>query len=105
MADPEGPDRALVTAVDFLGGLDGVVAAAGIVDTVHRAARFPREAWDRDIAVNLTAHFLVAQAAYPPMREGGGGRVVFVSSAASRAAGLRRGPAALRRSRLVGLQL
>ena len=70
-----------------LGGLDAVVANAGVVDTIHRADRFPAEAWRSDLDANLTGQFLVAQAAWPALleaaRAGGAPALVFVSSASA----------------------
>jgi 3-oxoacyl-[acyl-carrier protein] reductase len=40
-------------------------------------------AWDHDMAVNLRAPFLLAQAVAPHMREQGFGRIVFLSSVAA----------------------
>lgn len=72
---------------EALGGLDALVALAGVVDTIHRADRFPPEAWRADVDANLTGQFLVAQAAWPALREsarsGGRPAVVFVSSASA----------------------
>jgi NAD(P)-dependent dehydrogenase (short-subunit alcohol dehydrogenase family) len=67
--------------VEELGGCDAVVANAGIVDTIHRAERFPQEAWEKDIETNLGGAFNVVRAAFEPLRESGDGRVVVVSSA------------------------
>jgi 3-oxoacyl-[acyl-carrier protein] reductase len=71
-------------AVERLGGCDGLVANAGLVDTLGRAFRFDRSAWQRDLDVNLTGAFRVAQSAYPALRKAGDGRVIFVSSIAAR---------------------
>jgi 3-oxoacyl-[acyl-carrier protein] reductase len=78
-------DRAAVAegvaeAVTALGGCDAVIANAGIVDTVHRAERFPEEDWRRDLETNLYGAFYVAQAAFPALAASGDGRVVVVSS-------------------------
>src|SRR5690606_37827727 len=42
---------------------------------------FPREQWDRIIAINLSAAFHTTAAALPLMRRAGWGRVVNISSA------------------------
>ncbi len=81
-------DRAAVDAgvgklVDELGGCDAVVANAGVVDTIHRAERFPDEDWDKDIETNLTGPFNVIRAAFGALRESGDGRVVVISSASA----------------------
>jgi 3-oxoacyl-[acyl-carrier protein] reductase len=81
-------DRAAVRAgvaqaVSELRGCDAVVAAAGIVDTIHRAERFSEEDWRQDLEANLYGAFYVVQAAFEALAESGDGRVVFISSAAA----------------------
>jgi 3-oxoacyl-[acyl-carrier protein] reductase len=81
-------DRAAVDAgtgalVDRLGGCDAVVANAGVVDTIHRAERFPDADWQTDLQTNLTGQFNVIRALFEPLRESGDGRVVVTSSASS----------------------
>jgi NAD(P)-dependent dehydrogenase (short-subunit alcohol dehydrogenase family) len=81
-------DRAAVQAgvadvIAELGGCDAVVANAGIVDTIHRAERFPEEDWRKDIEVNLYGAFHVAQAAFEALVASGDARIVLVSSVAA----------------------
>jgi NAD(P)-dependent dehydrogenase (short-subunit alcohol dehydrogenase family) len=81
-------DRAAVDAgvaklIDGLGGCDAVVANAGVVDTIHRAERFPGDEWDKDIATNLTGPFNVIRAAFEALAQSGDGRVVVISSASA----------------------
>jgi NAD(P)-dependent dehydrogenase (short-subunit alcohol dehydrogenase family) len=81
-------DRAAVDAgvselVARLGGCDAVVANAGVVDTLHRAERFPEAEWDKDVKTNLTGAFNVVRAAFEPLRDSGDGRIVVLSSASS----------------------
>jgi 3-oxoacyl-[acyl-carrier protein] reductase len=88
MAEFDVRDRAAVAggvaeAVTALGGCDAVIANAGIVDTVHRAERFPEEDWSKDLETNLYGAFYVAQAAFPALAASGDGRVVVVSSVAA----------------------
>lgn len=46
---------------------------------------FPEEAWDRTIAVNLTAPFLICKAVVPQMiKRGEGGKVINISSRAGK---------------------
>jgi NAD(P)-dependent dehydrogenase (short-subunit alcohol dehydrogenase family) len=70
-------------AISALGGCDAVVANAGVVDTIHRAERFPEEAWRKDIETNLYGAFHVVQAAHPALAASGDGRVVLISSVAA----------------------
>ena len=79
--------RGVEEVAQGLGGLDAVVANAGVVDTIHRADRFPTDEWEGDLGANLTGQFLLARAAYPQLRasarEGGAPAIVFVSSASA----------------------
>ena len=80
--------RALVSQTESeLGHVDILVANAG---TGPRAALegIDVEAWDRVMAVNLRAPFLLAQAVTPGMRERGFGRIVLMSSVAAFTGGI-----------------
>ena len=82
MADPDVPRRIAAQASERLGPVDVLVANAGTgirmdLDDVDVAA------WDHDMAVNLRAPFLLAQAVAPHMREQRFGRIVFLSSVAA----------------------
>ena len=81
-------DRAAVEAgvaelVERLGGCDAVVANAGVVDTIHRAERFPEDEWRKDLETNLSGQFNVVQAAFGALTASGDGRVVLISSASA----------------------
>ncbi|HEY4020652.1 MAG TPA: SDR family NAD(P)-dependent oxidoreductase [Pseudonocardiaceae bacterium] len=82
LADAEETRRIVAEAAELLGGLDAVIGAAGIVDTLHRAATFPIDAFRRDVEVNLLAQFTVAQAALPALSASQRPAIVFVSSLA-----------------------
>ena len=82
LADPDVPRRIVAQACERLGPVDVLVANAGSgmrmdLDDVDVAA------WDYDMAVNLRAPFLLAQAVAPHMREQRFGRIVFLSSVAA----------------------
>ncbi|MCE7002471.1 SDR family oxidoreductase [Kibdelosporangium philippinense] len=82
LADDTAAANAVAEAVERLGGLDALVGVAGKVDTLHRADRFPVDAFRADVDANLSAQFFVAQAAFPHLR--GHGTIVFFSSLAAR---------------------
>jgi 3-oxoacyl-[acyl-carrier protein] reductase len=81
--DRNAVDTGVAALTERLGGCDAVVANAGVVDTIHRAERFPDADWRNDLETNLTGQFNVVQAAFAPLRESGDGRVVVVSSASA----------------------
>ncbi len=66
-----------------LGGCDAVVACAGVVDTIHRAERFPESEWQKDLETNLTGTFTLLRALFQPLRDSGDARIVVVSSASA----------------------
>jgi 2-keto-3-deoxy-L-fuconate dehydrogenase len=74
---------ALTAAVDeaavALGGLDVVVAAAGVAGRGTAADTDPAE-WDRVLAINLRGVYLTARAAIPHLRQEGGGAIVNIAS-------------------------
>jgi NAD(P)-dependent dehydrogenase (short-subunit alcohol dehydrogenase family) len=74
---------AVASLAEQLGGCDAVVANAGVVDTIHRAERFPEEDWRNDLETNLTGQFNVVQAAFESLADSGDGRVVLISSASA----------------------
>jgi NAD(P)-dependent dehydrogenase (short-subunit alcohol dehydrogenase family) len=76
-------DAGVAALARQLGRCDAVVANAGVVDTIHRAERFPEAEWDMDLETNLTGQFNVIRAAFQSLRESGDGRVVLVSSASA----------------------
>ena len=81
--DREAVDAGVAAAVERLGGCDAVVANAGVVDTIHRAERFPEEGWRLDLDTNLSGVFHVVRAAFEALRAVGDARVVVVSSASA----------------------
>lgn len=83
VTDPAGLRAGVEAIVAELGGLDGVVGNAGITDTIHRAERFGLDAWNRDLQANLTGQLLLAQAAFPALRDAPAGALVLISSVAA----------------------
>ncbi len=60
-----------------------LVNAAG-TDVPGTVEELDVEGWDRTLSVNLRAPFLLSKAAFPHMREAGGGTIVNVSSVAGK---------------------
>jgi 3-oxoacyl-[acyl-carrier protein] reductase len=81
--DRAAVEAGVAEAITTLGGCDAVIANAGIVDTIHRAERFPEDDWRKDLETNLSGAFYVAQAAFPALAASGDGRIVVISSVAA----------------------
>ncbi len=77
--DPAHAAAAVATAIDTFGGLDVVVAGAGI-DLGGPAGDVDDDAWRRTLEVNLTGPLVVVRAALPALLERGGGSIILVSS-------------------------
>jgi 3-oxoacyl-[acyl-carrier protein] reductase len=77
-------DRAAVNAVvaragEALGGIDGVINAAGILVTKLFDELDP-ESWDRMLAVNLTGPYNIVRAALPMLRAAPSATIVNIAS-------------------------
>lgn len=83
LADAGDIERAVQQVKAELGGVDVLVNAAG-TDVPGAVADLDVDDWDRVIAVNLRASFLLAKAVWPDMLARGGGTIVNVSSVAGR---------------------
>ena len=75
----EGNATAIEAARERFGRLDAVIANAGF-QHVAPVEEFPEDRWDAMIALLLTSPFLLARAAWPPLRESGDGRYVAIAS-------------------------
>jgi 3-oxoacyl-[acyl-carrier protein] reductase len=74
-------DAIVAQAVDQLGGIDIVIANAGIARKVS-LEDLDDEAWDTVVDVNLNGVWRCFRAALPHMRRGGFGRLIATSSVA-----------------------
>ena len=81
-------ERAVQATAEAFGGLDVLVAAAGI-SRRHSVVETTDEEWEEVLAINLTAVFRCCRAAIPPLRARGGGAIVIVASAWGLVAGPR----------------
>jgi len=88
LGDPQAPGRIVGEVEERLGGVDVLVANAGIASAPTGILEVALEDWQRMLAVNLTAPFLLAQRVFPGMLERGFGRIVFLSSVAAYTGGL-----------------
>jgi NAD(P)-dependent dehydrogenase (short-subunit alcohol dehydrogenase family) len=87
-ADPRHATEAVDAAVDAYGGLDIVVANAG-VGFGGSLEEVSDEHWRATLETNLTGAMMLSRAAIPHLRARGGGAVVLVASVS----GLRASPA------------
>ena len=87
-ADPQAATQLLEAVVGRWGRVDFLINNAG-VEPHNPILQFSLEDWHRTLAVNLTAPFLLSQAAGRVMKAQGGGVIVNIASIAGRAFGLR----------------
>lgn len=82
VTDEASVAAAVGAAVDAFGGLDGVVAAAGIAraSDTHLTSL---EEWELVLRINLTGTFLTIKHAIPHLVAAGGGAIVTIGSVAS----------------------
>jgi glucose 1-dehydrogenase len=80
VSDPSQVQKLVDQTVSSFGQLDILVNNAGI-EFKHPFLEFPFDLWQKVIAVDLTGPWLVAQAAARQMvKQGGGGRIINISS-------------------------
>jgi 3-oxoacyl-[acyl-carrier protein] reductase len=88
LAEPSVASAFVDAAEEGLGPVDVLVANAGINAKPTGVGGIALEAWDRLMAVNLRAPFLLAQRVAGAMAQRGFGRIVFVSSVAAYTGGI-----------------
>ena len=79
VSDRRSVDEATAEAVSRLGGLDGLVHAAGIAPGAPAAEIDPDE-FDHVFAVNVRGTFLLNRAVFPHLKANGGGRIINFAS-------------------------
>lgn len=88
LAEPDAAERLVASVEADLGPVDVLVANAGIAGSPVGVLDITLPEWERMLAVNLTAPFLIAQRVFGGMCERGHGRIVFISSVAAYTGGL-----------------
>ena len=68
--------------IQWAGGIDGLIQLSGGVKEPKNWDTLDQESWDRDIAVNLSGPFFLAQEAMKYMRRKGG-RIILTSTASA----------------------
>jgi 2-dehydro-3-deoxy-L-rhamnonate dehydrogenase (NAD+) len=84
VSDPAGVEAATRATIDALGGIDILVANAGIAGPNHLVWEYPIEAWQQVLDVNLTGVFLCCRSVVPHMMRQKYGRIVNVASIAGK---------------------
>ena len=84
VADPADVEAATATTLEAMGGIDILVANAGITGPNTTVWDYPVEAWRQVLDVNLTGVFLTCRAVAPLMIAQNYGRIVNVASIAGK---------------------
>jgi 3-oxoacyl-[acyl-carrier protein] reductase len=79
MTDEGAVVRMVAASAELLGGLDVVVSNAGWSLTEDLDA-IDLDAWEADVRLNLTNHYLVTRAVLPLLIQAGGGSIITISS-------------------------
>jgi 3-oxoacyl-[acyl-carrier protein] reductase len=102
VADREALRRLPQEVESRLGAIDILVNNAGI-GIRRELDALSEDDWDRHIAINLTAPFVLSQAVVPAMRRRGWGRIINIGSVASQTGGVIGPHYAASKGGLVGL--
>jgi 3-oxoacyl-[acyl-carrier protein] reductase len=87
VADAGDVERAVAEGARHLGEIDVLYSNAGVLDGYASALDADEALWDRVLAVNLKATWLLARAVLPGMLERGRGCIVVTASVAGMVAG------------------
>lgn len=79
VSQPNQIQRMVSAAVEAFGGIDCLVASAGI-QTYGTVVSTDEDTWDRTLAINAKGVYLAAKYCIPQMVKGGGGAIVNVAS-------------------------
>ena len=84
--DPAAVDGMVSAAVARLGGLHILVNAAGVVAPKKKVSEWTVANWDEIVNTTLRSAFFTTQRALPQMEKAGWGRIVFISTTATKLA-------------------
>jgi 2-dehydro-3-deoxy-D-gluconate 5-dehydrogenase len=82
VTDRSAVERMVAETVEQLGGLDILIANAGI-NIRKLPQEYSLEEWHQIVDANLTSVFTCCQAVYPEMKRRGGGKIVTIGSMTS----------------------
>jgi NAD(P)-dependent dehydrogenase (short-subunit alcohol dehydrogenase family) len=102
MASRAQIERLVPEAIAALGGLDVLINNAGIAGLTLPVDQMPPDAWDRVIAVNLTAMFDVTRLAIPHLKQSKAGVIINMASIAGRYGFANRSPYAATKWAVIG---
>jgi NAD(P)-dependent dehydrogenase (short-subunit alcohol dehydrogenase family) len=80
VGDPSSVEAGLTESLKVLPHIDVLCSNAGVLDDYTPALDTPIELWNRIIATDLTAGYLMARAVLPNMLSRGGGVIVYTAS-------------------------
>lgn len=105
LADPSAPSHLIAQTLAHFGALDVVVNNAALFADLARGpfSAITVDTWDRVMAVNLRAPFLITQAASPHLIASGRGRVVNIASGSALRGNAERVDYVASKSGLIGL--
>ena len=83
IADPTQVQAGVAQIRAQLGEIDILVNDAAIVTNIAPLVRMTHEAWNREVAVNLSGAFNMIKAVIEPMLQRGWGRIINISSVAA----------------------
>ena len=81
LANPASVEQSAKEAIDWLGGLDGLVNNAAVTNSGGRTSeQLEIEMWDKVMNVNVRGTWLMTNACLPALRQSGRGSIVNLSS-------------------------
>ena len=84
ITDPDAVQRAADATAAALGGIDILVASAGITGPNGPVWEYPVDAWKQVMDININGVFYSNRAVVPHMQRGGYGRIVNIASIAGK---------------------
>ena len=103
LSDVASTDAAIATALEAVQQLDVVISNHAAMTWATPFLELTDDAWDMELAVNLTSHHVLAQRAARAMVETGGGAIVFTASVNALGAGSGYAPYCVTKAGLVSL--
>lgn len=104
LSDATSTERALATALEAVDGLDVLVSNHAAMSWETPFLELTDAAWDTELAVNLTSHFVLArQAARAMVDTGAGGSILFTASVNALGAGRGYAPYCVTKAGLLSL--